>query len=152
MRWLIPILKALAWHRRVIPDRLNPDAPYLIRHYLLGGENHKWFCLVLHEFMCSDPTDLHDHPFPFWSWILSGSYREWTEWGDFLRLPGDFLYRWPRFRHRIELPALRTEPTFTLVLLGPRTRDWGFVKLGRWIQHDRYFDLLKKKAANGSRI
>ncbi len=133
---LIRFLKSLASERRVIPDRLDPSRPYLTRWYLIGGPQHRWFTLALHEFHTSDPTDLHDHPFSYLTLILTGGYREETPEGVFWRKPGHFRFRSARSRHRIQLEG--REPVYTLFFMGPRLRNWGFVKNDHWIDHETY--------------
>lgn len=146
MNWFISLLRKLAWHSRVIPDRLNTDKPYLTRHYLIGGPKHRWFTVCLHEFHCSDPTDLHDHPFSYLTLVLSGGYWEDTSEGRFWRAPGHLRYRSARSLHRIELDP-SSGPVFTLFFMGRRVRDWGFVKQAHWIDHDTY---LKGLACSSS--
>lgn len=141
---LTRVLKRLAWHHKVIPDRVNPSRPYLTRHYLLGGENHRWFVLCLHEFHCSDPTDLHDHPAPYFTMVLRGGYLERTPEGTFDRRPGHFRFRRSTDLHSIQLVPGRG-PVFTLFAMGPRWRDWGFATKRGWVPHDPYLDELKRR-------
>ena len=55
--------------KRVILDADN--APYLTRYYLFL-KDRKWFPfnIFLHNFHKGDPDDLHDHPWPFITFIL----------------------------------------------------------------------------------
>lgn len=153
MYWLINLLKRMARSYRVIPDRIDPSKPYLTRWYLIGGEDHKFFSLVLHEFHCSDPTDEHDHPFSFLSLILSGGYYEIMDGKAFWRKPLSLLFRsWKeKHKHRI---VLGKAPVYTLVALLPRIGlerfkavDWGFYTKAGWVHHDRYFEDMKRAKA-----
>ncbi len=148
MKWFIRLLKWVSWHHRIIPQRINALMKYLGRWYLIGGEEHKFFATVLHEFHCSDPTDLHDHEFPFISIILTGGYFEVTTAGRFWRGPGSILFRGTgeKYRHRIELDP-KAGPVYTLVFFGPRRTDmeWGFYPKTGWMHHDEYFDYMKAK-------
>lgn len=58
--------------RRVIHNL--EGSPYLIRWTLISTP---WFRIFLHKILRSDDDrDLHDHPWPFWTFILWGRYTE----------------------------------------------------------------------------
>ncbi|QDH91682.1 hypothetical protein SEA_PHRAPPUCCINO_4 [Mycobacterium phage Phrappuccino] len=112
-------------------------SPYLQRWYLVP--RNRFFNLYLHKFLRSDEDkELHCHPWNFVSFILKGSYIEVTEDGRRERKRFSIAYRRAETRHRVEL--LRTEaipldrnrprpmetPAWTLVLTGPKIREWGF--------------------------
>lgn len=94
-----------------------------------------WFSIFLHRIHQPDvDRDPHDHPWPFVSVILSGSYEE-RVWADKNRVRNDvhsmaFLRR--RFSvHRMSRKRAHkiTEVNgqlWTLVFTGPRSRNWGF--------------------------
>lgn len=136
---------------KIIPDR-ETNSPYLIRHYFI---NLRPFArIVIHKFESSDADyALHDHPWLFFgTYILSGGYWEHTEKGKFWRATGSFhFYSWKHF-HRVELdPVLAGSETWTLFLMGPRCRDWGFVDnvTKKWTRWDLYLqkrrqDYLKR--------
>jgi len=131
------LLTWLASHGRltVIPDR-DGQRPYLERYYLLLRERPDWFpCnLFLHHIRASDVEELHDHPWPWASLVLRGGYWEYTPTGKHWRRPFSFLARSATSLHRIELdPERAGGPTWTLFLVGPRVREWGFVANGRWV-------------------
>lgn len=90
----------------------------------------RWGTLRLHRILRSDNAEaLHDHPWDFWSLLLSGGYLEVTPAGE----------RWcPRFSlvrrqaedlHRLVL----TRPVWTLVWTGPLRRKWGFQTETGWV-------------------
>jgi len=119
---------------RVIMDHLDPSVPYMIRHYLPGcGRDHSAFGVFLHKIMISDDDFLHDHPNDYISVILSGSYREHTPNGVYLRTPGHFRYRRAESPHRLEVVD---GPVWTIFIAFRRRRDWGFFTPHGWIQHD----------------
>lgn len=107
--------------------RIN-DRPYLDRHVLVqtpfGG-------VYVHRFRASDDDrSLHDHPWNFLSIILKGEYREIiSEDGSYYRRrQGDIAYRKATHRHYVKLV---TPEVWTLMIVGPRIRRWGF-----WVNAD----------------
>jgi len=122
--------------KRVIMDRHNNE-PYLTRYYLFLKER-KWFPfnIFLHNFHKGDLDDLHDHPWPFITFIIKGGYWEHTPNGRFWRGAGTLRLASCYSLHRVEL-----EPgvdVWTLFIPGPKLRDWGFLRKGEWIQHEQY--------------
>jgi hypothetical protein len=122
-RWLPRLLSGKP--HQVIGD---PDAPYLLRWYVLPRNQH--INIYLHHFQRSDdPRALHDHPWAFVSILIAGSYAEITDSTSTLRTPGTIAIRRAVHRHRIQLP---TNPDGTerscwsVIITGPRRRQWGF--------------------------
>lgn len=117
------------------------DRPYLLRWWLLPRNP---VCNVyLHQFMRDDDDRaLHDHPWPWCSILLSGEYIEHTiAAGGIhhrqLRKAGSVKFSLPSRAHRVELLKIRdfvlSQPTndqpiscWTLFIVGPRMRSWGF--------------------------
>lgn len=149
--------------KRVIMDRQSSQ-PYLNRYYLFLKDRKKFpFNVFLHQFLRSDPDDLHDHPWPYATFIIKGGYWEWvptyngvhgTISGEkkLWRGPGHFRTCSANSYHRIEL-----EPgvdCWTIFMPGPQKRDWGFLKhqnwdwtTFKWVQHEQYIrDKLAEKA------
>ncbi len=146
--------------KRIIYDRQSAD-PYLVRYYLFLKDRKTFpFNIFLHQFLSSDPADLHDHPWPYITLILKGGYWEWEPiFNDagcdiigeqkIWRGPGHFRIRRANTFHRIEV-----EPTvdcWTLFMPGPQKREWGFlthanwaIQTQKWIQHERYIVSKKK--------
>ena len=55
---------------RVINDRQDKE-PYLERYYLFLKDRENFpFNIFLHKFLKSDPDDLHDHPWSYFSFII----------------------------------------------------------------------------------
>jgi hypothetical protein len=114
-----------------------------------GGDFYLWrltvfkcplFSLMVHRFLAADDECLHDHPWPFVSFVLAGGYWE-TSFRDHHRPghgpvvrnwygAGSLLFRRADWAHRIELQPGRR--TMSVVLSGPRLRTWGFWTKGGW--------------------
>lgn len=129
--------------KRVILDRIGQE-PYLVRYYLFI-KDRKWFPfnVFLHKFLQSDPDELHDHPWPYFTLILRGGYWETTPKGRFWRGPGHMRVSSPKSLHRVEL-----EPgvcAWSLFVPGPKLREWGFIVNGKWMHNEKYFEWRKQK-------
>ena len=137
---------------RVIMDRADND-PYLERYYIfLKDREHFPFNMFVHKFLKGDPDDVHDHPWSYATLILKGGYYEWIpqfnadgtkscevrKW----RGPGHFRRCGAKSYHRIELADGVT--AWTLVMPGPKQRDWGFLVNNQWVQHEQYFESRRK--------
>ena len=103
--------------------------------------------VYLHKFVGDDwCLDLHDHPKRFISIGLWGGYREHTPLEE---LPGygdpndpltayeEFRAPWVRtfpaeWRHRISGPTSE-RPCWTLAIVGPAVREWGFWGRAGWV-------------------
>jgi hypothetical protein len=137
--------------KRVILDRESSE-PYLTRYYLFLKDRKKFpFNVFLHQFLKSDPDDLHDHPWPYATLIIKGGYWEWipifkqgaVEYDIYTgfnvtkdtnvivgeqrvwRGPGHVRICKAKSYHRIEI-----EPgvdCWTIFMPGPQQRDWGFL-------------------------
>ena len=132
--------------KRIIYDRVN-NLPYLERYYLfLKDREHFPFNIFLHKFLNGDPDDLHDHPWPYATFILKGGYYEWVpkfnkagqQIGEqrLWRGPGHFRVCAAKSFHRIELKP--DVVCWTLFMPGPHAREWGFLVGNSWVQHDLY--------------
>ena len=143
-------------HEIIPPDRAE-DCPYLER-WLLGvgvPGRSAWFTIRLHHFFRSDEDHLHDHPFWFITLVLKGFYEDWVEcpWcklrhrirsdcecggsGQIVgtrMTPGKVRFRLALHQHRVV-----TDGVWTLVLSGPKVRDWGFYTPDGWLRQRAYF-------------
>ena len=121
---------------RVIMDRQNNE-PYLERYYLFLKDRGSFpFNIFLHKFLKSDPDDLHDHPWGYFTLILRGGYWEYTPTGKHWRGPGHFRVCNSESLHRIEVePGVHA---WSLFIPFAKTREWGFIKNYKWIPHYKY--------------
>ena len=124
----------------------HPDGgPYLRRYYLTP----KWFPfrnVFLHQLFTPDPDRaLHDHPWDFWTFPLSG-YIERRRWDDLdeidigSTLSNQWHYRAAEYTHRII--HLERTPTWTIMVTRKARREWGFWVEGRWIHWRQYLGLF----------
>lgn len=133
------------FEKRVIGE---PDNPLLvrwvlIRHPALAG-------IFLHKLCRSDhDRALHDHPWGFISIVLRGYQEvhhvrdiespynfEYIEESELLtHYPGCVLFRPASWRHRVIIGG---KPAWTLVLVGPKYRRWGFWPSGSWCWWRKY--------------
>jgi hypothetical protein len=146
--------------KRVIMDRQSKD-PYLVRYYLFLKDRNKFpFNVFLHQFLRSDPDDLHDHPWPYATFIIKGGYWEWVPTYNEIhkvidgekkvwRGPGHFRISKAESFHRIEV-----EPgvdCWTIFMPGPQKREWGFLTHTKWkfstfnwVYHEDYISVKSK--------
>lgn len=146
---------------RRLPDFTigNARRPYLLRWYLT--ERHRCGGGYLHNFRRSDDDSaLHDHPWPSCSIILRGSYYEvmpafprlWPEDRTTIiryRRAGDIVFRGAMTPHRVVLPEDDSgDPIecWSLFLVGPRLRDWGFWCPQGW----RHWEEFVARRADGA--
>lgn len=146
MSFFLKLLERLG-RKRVIYDR-ETDEPYLERYYLLFKER-TWFPfnIFLHKFIKGDNSDIHDHPWSYFTCIIKGGYFEWTPEPDG-RVMREWHGRW-HFRfskatsfHRIEL--MEGVTPWTIFIAFRHQREWGFIDRGRWVQHEEYLQKRKK--------
>jgi len=160
-------LMDLLGRRRIILDLFN-DEPILERYYIFMKDRSDTFKfnIFIHKFLKSDPDDLHNHPWGYFTLIICGGYWEYMyEDGpsyactpDGVPIPaGDterkIIKKWraPGFyqsvpanhTHRIELDP--TKPNcWTLFIPRLRVQQWGFYKDDMWIESDKYLEERKK--------
>ena len=134
--FLINIFDLLNRHR-IIYDR-EDQKPYLERYYIFLKDRKKFpFNIFIHKFLKSDPDDLHDHPWPWFTFIICGGYWEYTPEGKFWRGPLSFRWNKATSFHRIELDSNVTD-CWTLFIPGPKQREWGFQTKNGWIHNEKY--------------
>lgn len=130
--------------------------PYLTRLTVFGCSLFK---IMIHWFHDSDDECLHDHPWPFVSLIVKGGYWEYIPGlsiEDYARhlkkiegigaygsvehvkwyKPWTILYRSANWIHRIVID--KNNKPVTLVVTGPKNRNWGFWTTFGWILHSNY--------------
>ena len=126
------------------------ENPYMKRWYL-HPRNDEGNVYLNHILRDDEDRALHDHPWPFSSFLLAGGYREHFIDGTFIErrvakfaapMP-DFIFREATHAHRIELFKNidgTSIPAWTLVLTGPKIRDWGFHCKNGWIPWQEFCD------------
>lgn len=132
---------------RIILDRECAE-PYLVRYYY---KNFRPFCrIVLHNILRSDIDGLHDHPWSAQTFVLSGGYWETkiSEDSTLDALRTEKVWRPAGHHgefsanhfHRLELDYKKAgEETWTLFMMGPAEKDWGFLdQSNQWVQHEEY--------------
>ena len=67
--------KLIQFNEKITITR-DDNKAYLIRNTLFRFG--KWFSVKLHDIILSDDDCLHDHPWPFITFILRGGYYEWS--------------------------------------------------------------------------
>lgn len=140
----------------MILDR-QTNQPYLERFYILFKDRPKWFPfnIVLHRFWKSDDDGgWHDHPWPAISIILKEGYWEhkpgknWTNIKKW-RKPYSIGFLRPTSLHRVELKCEdECKPVWTLFIMGPRVREWGFMNFtgDTWVRDDVYLNQKNKNS------
>ena len=105
--------------KRIIYDR-DGVSPYMIRHHLIFREKSDHlernvkvpFNAYLHKILLSDEPILHDHPWSWGTFIISGGYWEHTPKGTFLETAGIVenpkIYRYALVRTKREQTLLDT--------------------------------------------
>ena len=139
------INKIFAWldkhgRKRIVLDRVNNE-PYLERYYVFLKDRKSFpFNIFIHKFLKSDPDDLHDHPWSYFTFILKGGYYEWVPGNNcevrLWRGPGHFRMCKAESLHRIELKPGVT--CWTVFMPFVKVREWGFISKGKWIQWEEY--------------
>jgi len=121
--------------KRIIMDRQGKE-PYLIRYYLLFIDRSESFPfnIFIHKFLKGDDDELHDHPWGYFTFILSGGYNEvllnkngenTTHW----RGPGFFQRVKQSHAHAIHLDDSEDAgECWTLFIPFRREKEWGFWK------------------------
>jgi len=136
------LLKKYKRHR-IIKDRITNEA-YLERYYLFLKDRQDFpFNIFLHKFLKSDPDDLHDHPWDYFTFILRGGYYEHTPKGKTWRRPFTFKCGKATDLHRIELDP-DVPDCWTLFIPMKKKREWGFKKDGEWINNEEYQEIKKR--------
>lgn len=149
------------WIRTLLSGRPHQsiggeENPYLRRWYLIP--HNRWINVYLHQFLRDDDDRaLHDHPWWFASLMVRGGYYEWMEcptpsqcrlsFGDQcvrVRRAPSIAFRRATHRHRVQL--MRDEssqpiPCWTIVITGPRVREWGFWCPKGFVPWRRFLDV-----------
>lgn len=115
------------------------EEPYLLRWFVIP--RNPWMSIYIHKFLRDDEDRaLHDHPWWFVSLMLKGGYEEIVSesllvwFGELMPLSIhrgwlSLAIRKATHRHRVRLrrgPSGEMLSCWTLVITGPRIREWGF--------------------------
>jgi hypothetical protein len=108
-----------------------------LRTQHLGGYMRRWtletpwFSFRVHHILRSDHArSFHDHPFDYWSLLLTNGYTEHTPLGYRYYPRFSLLKRYAESQHRLELTD---GPVWTLVWTGPNRKPWGFIQNDTWL-------------------
>ena len=135
---------------KITGSETNAEDVYLIRYYVI---QNRFFNVFIHQFLRSDRDDLHDHPWNFVTYLVSGSYTEnrWNEktgkvestrrinapYNDYMQTvhlkQNVFVYRRATDQHQVVVDqdlkeADKDKAALTLFISGPTKREWGFIK------------------------
>lgn len=150
-------MKYLQLFDRKMIGRGPDNKDYLLRHTLLGlGVDSNLFSIKFHQILISDEECLHNHPWPFLSLMLKGSYTEYIQalpwkrrrtwsapkFSDKNSFPVQhktfsapcILFRPASWNHRLQLD----KPVWTLVITGPKIQTWGFFTKWGWVHWKEY--------------
>lgn len=120
------------------PDFVVGDAadPYLLRWFITprGDQGGVYLHYFRHD---DDDRAPHDHPYDSVSVVLSGEYREHRpDHPPRTIRAGEVVNRPAPYPHRLEV----IKRGFTLFIMGPRVREWGFECGGGWRHWTRFVD------------
>ncbi len=118
------------------------DDPYMLRWWWLPRNRilNIYIHRILHD---DDDRALHDHPWASLSYMVGGELLEhYMVKGEPHHIPGksytrtrwliprDWIYRSPRFAHRLRLIS---KTATTIFITGPKVREWGFHCPKGWV-------------------
>lgn len=102
--------------------------------------------LLVHHFPPNvTDRDPHDHPSPFITLIVKGGYfnTEWEKYGEKTVPTVEWLGRGAlRYRPAAHMHITTTDQrgSWSVVLMGPKTRAWGFLRNGVWMAWKPYVE------------
>ncbi len=110
------------------------DQPYLERWIIWCG-----ITLRVHKFhKGDDDRAFHDHPW----WFVTIPLRPYIE-----QIPGQPERQlrpfWPHFRaakHRHIVRLIREKPVWTLIVTGPKSKEWGFWEQHTFTHHSQWLE------------
>lgn len=125
-------LPAHGWPSRRVITACNGVGPLLTRYFVFQSIPISIYVHHLH--ISDEDRALHDHPWKFFTFLVSSGYFEHTPHGRFWRRRFSVLYRPAEWQHRLEL----VRPTWTIVVRFRRIRDWGFWLPNGWMNWREY--------------
>jgi len=89
----------------------------------------KWFGIYKHIIVKPDEDKHdHDHPWDFLSIVLEGSYADMVNgWWNEHRKPLSIKFNKAEYHHKLMAVQGPKNRCVTLVITGPRRREWGYV-------------------------
>ncbi len=130
------------------PEIIGPkECPLIHRWTLVGrsgaqnGRDQTPFKVMIHHFLPgSSDRDPHDHPRSFITIVLRGRYEDhrYPDGRVEVMRPGIIRLRRATHSHKT---MTSHEGCWTLVLMGPQIRAWGFWRDGEWIA---FLDYVKR--------
>ena len=99
--------------------------------------------LYMHHLLRADEDrHCHDHPWDFRSLILKGGYEAMDPTGETKTFTPGSLYKMKAVGEYHRISRL-LEPTWTLVLVSPRSHLWGYLTEDGWVSNERYRQLKR---------
>jgi hypothetical protein len=96
-----------------------------------------WFSIYIHGIYAPDQDKhLHNHPWDYKSLVLKGSYIEETNNGVNLLKFGSVTSRNGEDYHKIK--TLLTNSVYTLFIVSPAKRTWGYQVNGKCMYNEEY--------------
>tara|TARA_Y100000590_G_scaffold460095_1_gene618652 strand:+ start:1000 stop:1383 length:384 start_codon:yes stop_codon:yes gene_type:complete len=103
------------------------------------------FNVYYHKILRSDEPVLHDHPWYWGTFIISGGYWEHTPEGTTWCGPGSWRTKTPDDQHWLELKD--GAPCHTLFWHGKRRKTWGFQTADGWVPYRTFLENRAKSIA-----
>jgi hypothetical protein len=108
------------------------ECPYIKRWVF----NFHFFSIRIHHWLHSDDArHFHDHPWWYLTLVLKGGYVDSSPDGlDILKM-GSIRFRKATHKHSV----LIFDPSWTILLTGPKKRVWGFWVGEKFKRRNKYF-------------
>jgi hypothetical protein len=118
----------------------HPDCPLIKRWTLIGDRKqgiYRWpLKLMVHYFVPgTDDPDPHDHPRSFVTLVLRGYYIDHSRTGSEGMRRGMIRYRHAEHAHTT---TAGPDGCWTIVVMGPQRREWGFWRGETWMPFREY--------------
>ena len=108
------------------------DQPYLERWIIWFG-----FTLRLHKFhKGDDDRAYHDHPWWFVTVPFTTYEEDTSTWG--VRPVKRFRPHFRPAKHQHIVRLVGTEPVWTFILTGPKSKEWGFWDNNQFVPHEMW--------------
>lgn len=125
---------------------------YMVRAILFRS---KWFSIYIHRFIRSDRDSYHDHPWNFFTYVVSGEYVEHRPGHQPLvrnTKQNRLKFRRATDFHYVKLnkeftgcsrAEINKDAPLTICFIGPRKRAWGFISktTGQWVYWKKYLGI-----------